>query len=336
MSQSPATSGSRQTQVQTRAVTDDEAGMRLDRWFQRHFPELSHGALQKLLRTGQVRIDGKRTEGKDRVEPGQSVRLPPGVTNSPLPKPRAASISTSTVSDRDAAEIQSMVIHRDDHVIVLNKPPGLAVQGGSGTEKHIDGMLDALRFGFEPRPRLVHRLDKDTSGLLLIARTGQAAKRLAESFRDRETEKLYWAIVVGVPPKKEGAINLPLAKRPGAFDRELMQVDEENGQKALTHFREIDRAGHRAALLALWPRTGRTHQLRVHCAAIGCPILGDRKYGGEEALLAAVADSRRLHLHARRLSLPHPSGKGELKAQAEPPPHFRRTVEAFGFSTDGV
>jgi 23S rRNA pseudouridine955/2504/2580 synthase len=336
MSQSPATAGGRQTQVQTRAVTDDEAGMRLDRWFQRHFPELSHGALQKLLRTGQVRIDGKRTEGKERVEPGQSVRLPPGVTNSPPPKPRAAATSTSTVSDRDAAEIQSMVIHRDDHVIVLNKPPGLAVQGGSGTEKHIDGMLDALRFGFEPRPRLVHRLDKDTSGLLLIARTGQAAKRLAESFRDRETEKLYWAIVVGVPPKKEGTINLPLAKRPGAFDRELMQVDEENGQKALTHFREIDRAGHRAALLALWPRTGRTHQLRVHCAVIGCPILGDRKYGGEEALLAAVADSRRLHLHARRLSLPHPSGKGELKAEAEPPPHFRRTVEAFGFSTDGV
>ena len=336
MSQSPATAGSRQTQVQTRAVTDDEAGMRLDRWFQRHFPELSHGALQKLLRTGQVRIDGKRTEGKDRVEPGQSVRLPPGVTNSPPPKPKAASTSTSTVSERDAAEIQRMVIHRDDHVIVLNKPPGLAVQGGSGTEKHIDGMLDALRFGFEQRPKLVHRLDKDTSGLLLIARTGQAAKRLAESFRDRETEKLYWAIVVGVPPKKDGAINLPLAKRPGAFDRELMQVDEENGQKALTHFREIDRAGHRAALLALWPRTGRTHQLRVHCAAIGCPILGDRKYGGEEALLAAVAEGRRLHLHARRLSLPHPSGKGELKAVAEPPPHFRRTVEAFGFSTDGV
>jgi 23S rRNA pseudouridine955/2504/2580 synthase len=308
--------------------------MRLDRWFQRHFPELSHGALQKLLRTGQVRIDGKRTEGKDRVEPGQSIRLPPGVTNSPLPKPRA--VAASTVSDRDAVEIQRMVIHRDDHVIVLNKPPGLAVQGGSGTEKHIDGMLDALRFGFEQRPRLVHRLDKDTSGLLLIARTGQAAKRLAESFRDRETEKLYWAIVVGVPPRKEGAINLPLAKRPGAFDRELMQVDEENGQKALTHFRVIDSAGRRAAMLALWPRTGRTHQLRVHCAAIGCPILGDRKYGGEEALLAAVADSRRLHLHARRLSLPHPSGKGELKAVAEPSPHFRRTVEAFGFSTDGV
>ena len=334
MSDSPASGGSQQTKIQNRAVTDDETGMRLDRWFQRHFPELSHGALQKLLRTGQVRIDGKRAEGKDRIEPGQSIRLPPGVTNTPAPKSRTE--AKPTVSDRDAAEIQRMVIHRDDHVIVLNKPPGLAVQGGSGTDKHIDGMLDALRFGFEQRPRLVHRLDKDTSGLLLIARTGQAAKRLTESFRDRETEKLYWAIVVGVPPTKEGTIDLPLAKRPGARDRELMQVDEENGLKAITHFREVDRAGRLAALLALWPRTGRTHQLRVHCAEMGCPILGDRKYGGEEALLSAVAEGRRLHLHARRLSLPHPSGKGELKAEAELPPHFRRTVEAFGFSTDGV
>ena len=319
-------------QVQTRAVTGDEAGLRLDRWFQRHFPTLSHGALQKLLRTGQVRLDGKRVEGKDRIEEGQTVRLPPGVTASPPPKPKVR----PAVSERDAAEIQKLVIHRDDWRIALNKPPGLAVQGGSGTERHVDGMLDALRFGYEERPRLVHRLDKDTSGLLLIARTGQAAKRLSESFRDRETEKLYWAVVVGVPPKNEGAINLPLAKRPGARDLETMQVDHENGQKALTHFRVLDHAGNRAALLALWPRTGRTHQLRVHCAEMGCPILGDRKYGGEEASLAAVADSsRRLHLHARRLVLPHPSGKGELNVEAEPPPHFRRTVEAFGFSTVG-
>ena len=314
--------------VQTRAVSPDEAGLRLDRWFQRHFPDLGHGALQKLLRTGQVRIDGKRAEGKDRIEPGQTVRLPPGVTVSPPAKPR----ERAQLSDRDAAEIQRLVIHRDAEVIALNKPPGLAVQGGSGTERHVDGLLDGLRFGYEERPRLVHRLDKDTSGLLLVARTGQAAKRLSESFRDRETEKLYWAVVVGVPPRHEGTIDLPLAKRPGARDRETMQVDHEEGQKALTHFRELDRAGRRAALLALWPRTGRTHQLRVHCAAIGCPILGDRKYGGEEALLAAVADARRLHLHARRLALPHPSGRGRLVLEAEPPLHFRRTVEAFGFS----
>ena len=319
-----------------RAVSGDEAGLRLDRWFQRHFPELSHGALQKLLRTGQVRLDGKRVEGKDRIEPGQTVRLPPGVTAAPVPssqsKPRSAK---PQLSERETQEIQSLVIHRDDWVIALNKPSGLAVQGGSGTDRHVDGLLDGLRFGFEDRPRLVHRLDKDTSGLLLIARTGQAAKRLSESFRDRETEKLYWAVVVGVPPKMEGAIDLPLAKRPGARDRETMQVDHEEGQKALTHFKVMDRAGDRAALMALWPRTGRTHQLRVHCAEIGCPILGDRKYGGEEALLSAVADSRRLHLHARRLTLPHPSGKGTLRLQAEPPAHFKRTLEAFGFSATG-
>ena len=171
--------------VQTRAVVDDEAGLRLDRWFQRHFPELGHGALQKLLRTGQVRIDGKRAEGKDRVEPGQTIRLPPGVTAAPPPKPR----EIPTVSDRDAQEIRGLVIHKDDQVIVLNKPPGLAVQGGTGTERHVDGMLDALRFGYEERPRLVHRLDKDTSGLLLIARTGLAARRLGDLLprpRDRE------------------------------------------------------------------------------------------------------------------------------------------------------
>jgi 23S rRNA pseudouridine955/2504/2580 synthase len=319
--------------VQSRVVSADEAGLRLDRWFQRHFPDLGHGALQKLLRTGQVRLDGKRAQAKDRVEPGQTIRLPPGVTLSPEPKPRPA----AAVSARDAADIRDMVIHRDDLVIVLNKPPGLAVQGGTGTGRHIDGMLDALRFGLEERPRLVHRLDKDTSGLLLIARTGQAAKRLGEAFRDRETEKLYWAVVVGVPPRSEGAIDLPLAKRPGVRgDRELVQVDHEEGQKALTHFQVLDRAGKRAALLALWPRTGRTHQLRVHCAVIGCPILGDGKYGGEEALLAPVADAKRLHLHARRLTLPHPSRKGELRVEAEPPPHFRRTVEAFGFAMAGA
>jgi 23S rRNA pseudouridine955/2504/2580 synthase len=318
------------SRVQTRSVSHDEAGLRLDRWFQRHYPSLSHGALQKFLRTGQVRLDGKRVEARERVAPGQTVRLPPGVTTAP--PPAVKSNERPAVSERDAAEMRRLVIHRDDWAIALNKPPGLAVQGGSGTERHIDGMLDALRFGNDERPRLVHRLDKDTSGVLLLARTGQAAKRLAESFRDRATEKLYWAIVVGAPPRAEGTIDLPLAKRPGARDRETMQVDHDEGQKALTRFKVLDRAGNRAALVALWPRTGRTHQLRVHCAAIGCPILGDRKYGGEEALLDALAEARRLHLHARRITLPHPSGKGELAVDAPPPAHFRRTVEAFGFA----
>jgi 23S rRNA pseudouridine955/2504/2580 synthase len=320
--------------VQTRQITRDETGLRLDRWFQRHFPGLSHSALQKLLRTGQVRLDGKRVEGKDRIEEGQTVRLPPGVTIAPAVKSKAAVVR----SERDDKEIQRLVVHRDDHVIALNKPPGLAVQGGTGTSRHIDGMLDGLRFGYEERPRLVHRLDKDTSGLLLIGRTGQAAKRLTEAFRDRKTEKLYWAVVVGGPPRPEGIIDLPLLKRMAGHERELMQVDEEEGQRAITDFKVLDRAGKLAALMALWPRTGRTHQLRVHCAEIGCPILGDGKYGGAGgstgATLDNIADANRLHLHARRLRLPHPA-KGELVLEAPPPPHFRRTVEAFGFSTDG-
>jgi len=320
-------------------VADDENGIRVDRWFKRHHPAITHGLLEKLLRTGQVRLDGKRAKSSDRLSAGQIIRLPPQVqtihraVDKPSPDSQTAH---SQPSEQERIFAEGLIIHKDSSVLVLNKPPGLAVQGGTGTERHVDGMLDALRFGFEERPRLVHRLDKDTSGVLLIARTGQAAKRLGESFRDRETEKFYWAVVVGLPPKPEGAIDLPLAKRPGARgDRDLMQVDHENGQKALTHFRMVDRAGKRAAFLALWPRTGRTHQLRVHCAAIGCPILGDGKYGGEEALLAPVADARRLHLHARRIVLPHPSGKGELKVEADAPPHFRRTVEAFGFSIGG-
>jgi 23S rRNA pseudouridine955/2504/2580 synthase len=322
--------------VQTRQITRDESGLRLDRWFQRHFPALGHGALQKLLRTGQVRLDGKRVEGKDRVEEGQTVRLPPGVTAAPAAKAKAAA---TVRSERDDKEIQRLVIHRDDHVIALNKPPGLAVQGGTGTSRHVDGMLDGLRFGYEERPRLVHRLDKDTSGLLLIGRTGQAAKRLTEAFRDRKTEKLYWAVVVGGPSRPQGVIDLPLLKRMAGHERELMQVDEEEGQRAITDFKVLDRAGKLASLLALWPRTGRTHQLRVHCAEIGCPILGDGKYKGAANPAAGsldnIADANRLHLHARRLRLPHPA-KGELVLEAPPPPHFRRTVEAFGFSTDGV
>ena len=301
--------GAPRGQVQMRAVSADEAGLRLDRWFQRHFPDLSHGALQKLLRTGQVRIDG----GAPRARTGSSPARPSACRPASRPPRRPSRARSPTVSDRDAAEIRRLVIHKDDDVIVLNKPPGLAVQGGTGTERHVDGMLDALRFGFEERPRLVHRLDKDTSGLLLIARTAQAAKRLGEAFRDRADRK---ALLGRRGRRAAQARRAPSTCRSPSDrarrDRELMQVDREEGQKALTHFQVLDRAGKRAALLALWPRTGRTHQLRVHCAAIGCPILGDGKYGGEEALLAPVADARRLHLHARRLTLPHPSGKGDV------------------------
>jgi len=328
------TQGAERPGVRTMVVAAGDAGSRLDRWFGRHFPDLGHGALRKLLRTGQVRLDGKRADAADRVATGQTVRLPPGVTHAPVVERTTAGPVRRMPTEREAREIQALVIHRDDHVIALNKPPGLAVQGGSGTDRHIDGLLDALRFEFADRPKLIHRLDKDTSGLLLVARTGAAARHLSSSFRDRDTDKLYWAVVVGRPPHARGRIDLALAKRPGADDRETMRVDEEAGQRAITDFTVADRAGTQAAFLHLWPRTGRTHQLRVHCAAIGCPILGDRKYGGEAATLSAMTDARRLHLHARRLTLPHPGG-GTLDIVAEPPPHFSRTVEAFGFSTDG-
>jgi 23S rRNA pseudouridine955/2504/2580 synthase len=223
-------------------------------------------------------------------------------------------------------------------MLAIDKPAGLAVQGGSKTLKHLDGMLAALQFDAPEPPRLVHRLDRDTSGVLLLARTRQAAKHLTALFRSRDMRKIYWAVVVGRPQAEEGDIRLALAKRVGrpGEGEERMVVDEKDGEPARTLYRLLDSAGNKVSLLELEPLTGRTHQLRVHCQAIDTPILGDGKYGGEEALLAAVADARRLHLHARRLVLPHPSGKGELAIDAQPPPHFRRTVEAFGFSFDGV
>ena len=285
------------------------ATMRLDRLL----ANMGYGSrreVQQLVRDGAVVLDGQVLADADMrlaIGPDLSARM--RVSGAPLDPPPG----------------MALMLHKPLGVTCSHKEAGALVYE----------LLPRRWRMREPAISTVGRLDKDTSGLMLIARTSQAAKRLAESFRDRETEKLYWAIVVGVPPKKEGAIDLPLAKRPGARDRETMQVDHEEGLKALTHFREMDRAGRRAALLALWPRTGRTHQLRVHCAEMGCPILGDRKYGGQEAELTTIADPRKLYLHARRITLPHPSGKGELKVQAELPPHFRRTVEAFGFSTTG-
>ena len=307
-------------------VQGGEAGLRLDRWFQRHYPALSHGRLEKLLRTGQVRVDGRRAQAGDRLAAGQQIRIPPLA-----PDLRAAGMQTDRIIDpRAAAALVASVIHRDAHVIALNKEPGLAVQGGSRTTLHVDGLLDALRFGAPERPRLVHRLDKDTSGLLLLGRSAAAAAKLAEAFRARTTMKEYWAVVAGVPKAARGTIDLPLTKATGgAHGRESMVVDEAAGDRAVTDYETVDVAGKRAALLVLRPLTGRTHQLRVHCAALGTPILGDGKYGGDRAFIDAPGLARTLHLHAARLVLPHPA-KGTLRLFAPPPPHFRATVAALG------
>ncbi len=314
-------------EVETVTVSGDDGALRLDRWFKRHYPALAHGRLERLLRTGQVRVDGRRAKAGDRVTPGQAIRVPPiesaAAPASPLPR---------RVSPSDEAMLHAAVLHRDDAVIVLNKPPGLAVQGGTKSERHLDGLLDALRFGYAERPRLVHRLDKDTSGVLVIARTLSAAAFLTRAFRDKTTRKVYWALVVGRPKPEQGRISLALAKQAGPGG-ERVRADPDEGKHAITYYRVVDSVGERASWLALLPVTGRTHQLRAHCAAIGAPILGDPKYGGAAAHLAGAPNARRLHLHARELSMPHPAG-GILRVDAPLPPHMRQSWEFFGFPGD--
>lgn len=309
---------------ETVTIDGEDGSIRLDRWFKRHYPALSHGRLEKLLRTGRVRVDGKRARSGDRLAAGQEIRIPPlGELTAPAPP------TQRRPGPEDEAMLQAAVLHCDEAVIVLNKPPGLAVQGGSGTERHLDGLLDGLRFGHEERPRLVHRLDKDTSGVLVIARSAAAAAFLTRAFRDKTTRKIYWAVVVGLPKPPQGRIGLALAKLPGRGG-ERVRPDAEAGKHAVTYYRVVESAGAEASWLALLPVTGRTHQLRVHCAAIGTPILGDVKYGGAAAHLAGVPGSRQLHLHARAISIPHPLG-GRLRVTAPLPPHMRRTWEFFGF-----
>jgi 23S rRNA pseudouridine955/2504/2580 synthase len=320
--------------VQTVKVADDEADLRLDRWFKRRFPLLGHGRLEKLLRTGQVRIDGKRAKANARLEPGQEIRLPPGVDKPPPEgKGPPGREERPRVTAADADYVRSLVIHRDEDVIALNKPPGLAVQGGTGTHRHLDGMLDALRFDATDRPRLVHRLDRDTSGVLLLARTRRAAARLAASFRGKTARKLYWALVAGAPKPERGQVDIPLAKEAGPLGERVARNDED-GQRAVTLYATVETASHHAAWLVMWPLTGRTHQLRVHTAqGLGLPIVGDSKYGGKEALMTGSV-SRKLHLHARSIVLPHPSGEGILKVSAKLPDHMRETWELFDFDAD--
>lgn len=316
--------------VQTRNVKPDEAELRLDRWFKRHFPLLKHGRLEKLLRTGQVRVDGKRAEAGTRLEPGQVIRIPPIDPTGERPTPT----ERRPVSAADTDKLRKSVLHMDDLVIVIDKPSGLAVQGGTGTAKHLDGMLDALKFDLPERPRLVHRLDRDTSGVLVLARTGRAAALLADAFRQKTTRKIYWAIVAGRPKIPQGRIDAALAKRLGRQGERVMTVDQddEDARRAVTLYTTLDTAGAKASWLALWPVTGRTHQLRAHCALIETPILGDGKYG---EFGADMGDSvaKRLHLHARSIEIPHPDG-GILKVTAPLPKDLRQTWDTMGFDAD--
>ena len=316
------------SEVRQFIVGADDDGIRLDRWFKRHMVDVSFNTVSRWARTGQIRVDGARATPGDRLAAGQTIRVPPPEPVKPE-KPARAKPERAPLSDEQTEFMREMVIHKDAQAIVLNKPPGLATQGGTKTYDHVDGLLDALQFEAEGRPKLVHRLDKDTSGALLLARTSRAAAFFSKSFSGRTARKLYWALVVGVPDIEDGFIDLPIGKQPGTGG-EKMQVDEtENGSPSRTRYRVIEQAGNRAAWVELQPHTGRTHQLRVHMAAIGFPIVGDGKYGLQEAFLTGGI-SRKMHLHARRIRIDHPDG-GKIDVTAELPSHFAESMKTLGF-----
>ena len=348
------------TGVRNVTVAADEAELRLDRWFRRHFPGLGHGRLEKLLRTGQVRVDGKRAKSGTRLASGQVVRVPPLPTENPeraTPRPRPQPRLTA----RDVAVLRDSVLFMDDSVIAIDKPAGLAVQGGSGQRRHLDAMLDGLRFDRSERPRLVHRLDKDTSGVLLLARSAAAARKLTAAFKGKAVQKVYWALVVGAPETDRGHIDLALAKRPASGAKEGGAKGSgakgggekvgvaAAGKSALTLYQVVETrkvAGQAIAWLALMPLTGRTHQLRAHCAALGAPILCDGKYGGRAAFPEGVSFGgatdatakipkrlipKRLMLLAREIALPHPEGETTLRVSAPLPAHMEAAWSALGF-----
>lgn len=312
-------------EARTFKVTDDDDGIRLDRWFKRNAPDISFNIVSRWARTGALRLDGKRATPGDRIEAGQTIQFPPAdATPVRASKPER---KHERLTSEEEELVREMVIHEDAHAFVLNKPPGLATQGGTKTHHHLDRLLDGLADDAGSRPKLVHRLDKDTSGALLVAKTARSASHFSKSFSGRTARKIYWALVVGVPSLDEGMIDAPLAKQPGTGG-EKMHVDKESGLPARTRWRVVDRAGNRAAWVELQPLTGRTHQLRAHMAAIGHPIVGDAKYGGPESFLTGGI-SRKMHLHARRIRIDAPDGV--IDVTADLPPHFAESLSTLGF-----
>jgi len=314
--------------VQTVTVSGDENGMRVDRFFEARFPGLSFSHIQRIIRKGEVRVNGKRTQPKDRLETGQSIRVPPLKLDAP--KPRAE----GSEADKTRDFLKSITLHEDDDVMVLNKPAGLAVQGGSGTTRHIDGMLEVLRGrgADAQRPRLVHRLDKDTAGCLLVAKTRFAAAALAKTFRSRSARKIYWALVVGVPKPRQGRISTFLAKEEREEDSfmRIAEHGDEGASHAVTYYAVVETAAQQLAWLSLKPVTGRTHQLRAHMAHIKHPIIGDPKYFAIENWQLPGGIQNRLHLLARRIAVPHPRG-GRIDITAPLPPHMQQSWNLLGF-----
>ena len=312
--------------VANRTVGRDEDGMRVDRWFKTHYATLPHSRLEKLLRTGQVRVDGSRAKASTRLAEGQTVRVPPLPDVPPPPGPKHA------LSKADRDFLASITLYEDDDLLVLNKPSGLAVQGGTKTAQHVDRLLEAIGDGPETRPRLVHRLDRDTSGVLVIAKRRSVAAKLGRAFQTRSVRKIYWALVKGVPNPSQGKVEAALVKAAGPEGdrvRKARPGEQDRAQSAVTHYAVVDRAGQAVSFVSLKPVTGRQHQLRAHMAILGHPILGDEKYKGDLDLPENVPN--RLHLLARRISFPHPSGEGVVDVTAPLPEHMRQSFALFGF-----
>jgi 23S rRNA pseudouridine955/2504/2580 synthase len=325
------------TPVETIKVRKDEDGLRLDRWFKIHFPDVGYTYLQKLLRSGQVRVNSKRVEAKQRLEAGQKVRVPAVVRQPAKQKTGVDVAQTATASKADRDLIEGMILYEDDHVLVLNKPFGLAVQGGTGTKRHIDGILAGMADRFGDRPRLVHRLDRDTTGVLLIAKHRDAAAKLGRVFQTRSAAKTYWALVKGVPKPPQGKVAAALVKASGPEGDRVRKAEPGEQDKAMhatTHYSVIDRVAHKAAWVSLKPVTGRQHQLRAHMALIGHPIVGDNKYGAADVLVDSGIDTK-LHLHARRLVLPHPFVPGtKIDVTAPLPPHMLKSWDMLGLDAE--
>ncbi|HHL42900.1 MAG TPA: RluA family pseudouridine synthase [Hellea balneolensis] len=309
--------------VQVITVEDADAGVRLDRWFKRRFPHIAHGRVEKLLRTGQIRVEGKRAKGNVRLETGQAIRIPP------LPDPTTLK-PVPSISTADQYFMQSLVLYQDDELIALNKPAGLAVQGGTNTKRHIDGLLLAFGEGAS-KPRLVHRLDRDTSGVLIVAKTAASAKWIGRTFQSRRTEKIYWGITNGVPRPSEGEIKGYIAKGEDKQGRELMQAvrhGSDGAKHAVTLYQNVSEAGKRAAWVVMKPLSGRKHQLRLHMQLLGTPLVGDSKYLTDREPPGGLAEG--LYLHARSLRIPRPDGQ-DLFIEADLPPHFNTAFSTLGF-----
>ena len=322
--------------LETITIPQGDAGMRLDRWFRARFPHVTQGHLQKMLRSGHVRVDAKRAAANLRLAAGSEVRVPRHIRDPASAgdtRPRLKAPLGVSKGDRDL--IERMILFEDQDVVVLNKPQGLAVQGGSGTRRHIDGMLAGMVDRFGDRPRLVHRLDRDTTGVLLVAKSRAAAAALGKVFATRSAAKTYWALVKGVPRPRQGKVAAALVKDSGPDGERVRKAEPGEQDKAMhatTHYSVIDNAAQKAAWVSLKPTTGRQHQLRAHMAILGHPIIGDNKYeGGLD--LPAENMSPRLHLHARRLIIPHPNGT-KIDITAPLPPHMEESLRLLGFDAN--